>query len=110
MCQPGDEVPDGVLQELIDAIEAEKRLFPKPLLVQALDYARQHLSMENPTPAALWDYIVDRLREGGPWRYAQLDDYPLQFGYALRKADGRKLYLKLRFNDDSWVELMSFHD
>jgi hypothetical protein len=78
--------------------------------VQALDYARQHLNMENPTEAALWDYIVERLQEAGPWRYAQLDDFPLQFGYALRNADGRGLYLKLRFNDDAWVVLMSLRD
>jgi hypothetical protein len=107
---PGDEVPDSVLEELIDAIEEGNRLFPRRLLVQALDYARQHLSMEHPTEAALWDYVVERLRHGRRWRYANLDDFPHQFGYALRDADGRGLYLKLRFNDDSWAVLMSFHD
>ncbi len=108
--QPGDEVPESVLQELIEGIEADKRLFPKRLLVQALDYARQHLNMENPTPAALWDFILERLRVARPWRYAKLDDFPDRFGYALQNADGRGLYVKLLFNDYSWVVLMSFHD
>jgi hypothetical protein len=108
--QPGDEVPESVLLELIEAIDADKRLFSKRLLVQALDYARQHLHMENPTVATLWDYVLERLRQARPWRYAQLDDFPDRFGYALRNADGRGLYLKLRFNDDSWVVFMSFHD
>jgi hypothetical protein len=108
--QPGDEVSAELRQELIEAIEAERRLFPRRLLVQALDYARRHLSMENPTLAALWDYVLERLRVAGPWRYAQLDDFPNRFGYALRNADGRGLYLKLRFDDDSRVVVMSFHD
>jgi hypothetical protein len=108
--QAGDAVPEGVLQELIQAIEAEKRLFPKRLLEIALAYARQHLDMENPTLASLWDYILGRLREAGPWRYAVLDDFPDRFGYALRNADGRGLYVKLRFDDDSRAVVMSFHD
>lgn len=108
--QPGDEVSDSVLQEVIEAIEAEKRLFPRRILLQALDYARRHLSMENPTPAALWDYILGRLREAGPWQYAQLDDFPDRLGYALRNADGCGLYIKLRFDDNSRVVVMSFHD
>ena len=108
--QAGDEVPEGLLQELIEAIEAGNRLFPRRLLVQAFDYARLHLNMEHPTEAALWEYVLERLGQARPWRYAQLDDFPHQFGYALRNADGRGLYLKLRFNDDSWVVLMSIHD
>jgi hypothetical protein len=108
--QPGDEVPDSVREELIEAIEAGRRLFPGRILRQAEDYARQHLNMENPTEAALWDYIVDRLRVAGRWRYAQLDNFPDRFGYAMRNADGRGLYLKLRFDDDSHVVVMSFHD
>lgn len=108
--QPGDEVPEGLLQELIDDIEAEKRLFPGQPLKVALDYARRYLNMENPTPAALWDYYLDRLRVARPWRYAELEDYPDRLGYALKNADGRGLYLKLRYDDVSRVVVMSFHD
>jgi len=108
--EPGDEVPEGVLQELIVAIEAGNRLFPRRLLLLAFDYAREHLDMDNPTAAGLWDFIVDRLGQSRPWRYAQLDDFPDRLGYALRKADARGLYLKLRFDDDSRVVVMSFHD
>jgi hypothetical protein len=84
--QPGDEVPEDVLEELEEAIEAEKRLFPRRILQQALDYARNHLNMENPTEAALWDYILERLRSARPWRYAKLDDFPNQLGYALNRS------------------------
>lgn len=108
--QHRDEVPEDVLQELIDTIEAEKRLFPRRILLFALDYARRYLNVDNPTPAALWDYILDRLRVARPWLYFELEDFPHQFAYELRNADGRGLYIKLRFNDDSWVVVMSFHE
>jgi hypothetical protein len=54
----GDEVPEEVRQELIDAIEADKRLFPRRVLLGAIDYARMHLGIQHPTPAVLWDYIL----------------------------------------------------
>jgi hypothetical protein len=108
--QAGDLVPPDVRQELVDAIEAGKRLWPRRVLQGALDYARQYLNMEHPTPAALWDYILERLQAPVPWRYAKLDDYPAQLGYALQNADGRGLYIKLRFDDESRVVVMSFHD
>jgi hypothetical protein len=107
---PGDEVPEDVRQELIDAIESDRRLFPRRILLGALDYARLHLDIEHPTSAALWDYILECLRVASGWRYAQLDDYPVQLGYAMKNADVRGLYLKLRFDDESRVIVMSFHN
>ena len=66
--------------------------------------------MDYCTDFDLWDYIVDRLQIHRRWRYARLDEYYPSMGYALRRADGNRLYIKLRFNDQSEVELMSFHD
>ncbi len=108
--QPGDEVRESILHELIEGIDTGRRLFPRRILLTALDYTRRHLGVENPTDAAIWDYISERLRNARPWRYAELDDFPDRFGYALRNADARGLYLKLRFDDDSRVVVMSFHD
>jgi hypothetical protein len=108
--EPGDVVPEEVRQELRDAIENDRHLFPRRILQGALDYARAHLGMDNPTIASLWDYIYERLGAPVEWRYAQLDDYPFQLGYALRNADGRGLYLKVLCDDESRVVVMSFHD
>ena len=110
--QPGDVVPDDVLQELTDDIETGRCVIPRPVFVTAVAYARRYLNMANPSDFELWDYIVDRLQITGRWQYAQLDEYyPYPaLGYALHRADGRRLYIKLRYNDQSRVELMSFHD
>ena len=107
--QPGDDVPADVRQELIDAIDAGKRFISRAVLAVGLEYAQRHMGMTHATPATLWTYVLDKLRTGFPLRYVQLDDYPLQFGYAMRNADGNRLYIKLRFDDDTNAVLMSFH-
>ena len=106
----GDDVPAWVLLELVEAIESERCHIPRPVWEAASSYARSYLDMDFPTPTAIWDYLLDRLRHSTVWRYASLEDYHPAMGYFLRNADGRGLFLKLRFDDDSWVILMSFHD
>ena len=109
--QPGDVVPDDVLQELTDEIEVGNRLFPTRLLQVARDYANQYLQhLGEPTPATLWGYIVDRLQLTGHWLYANLEDYPDRFGYAITNADGRRLYIKLMYDNRSRVRVSSFHE
>ena len=106
---PGDDVPGDVRQELIDAIDAGKRFTTRAVLDVAFDYAQRRMGVPYPTPAWLWTYVRDKLASGFSLTYAQLDDYPFQLGYAMRKADGNRLYIKLRFDDDINAVLMSFH-
>ena len=106
----GDDVPEGIRQELIEAIDSRNRAVSEDVRDRAFVYARHHLGMERPTLTALWEYILDRLQAGVRLRYARLDDYPFQWGYAMRKADGTKLYIKLMFDDQSRAVLLSFHD
>jgi hypothetical protein len=105
----GDAVPPDLRAELIDLIEAEKVVIRGPVLAQAREYARVHLGMAIPTVFLLWNYVAGRLRAGASLCYANLDDYPDRWGYAMRDADGAGLYIKLRFDDRGHVVLMSFH-
>jgi hypothetical protein len=73
----GKVIPESLRKELIEEIENDHHLFPKHLRQGALDYARRYLKdMENPTLPALWDYIVDRLRERNDWCYFLLGACP----------------------------------
>ena len=109
--QPGDEVPNDVLQELTDDIKLARRLFPTRLLCVAQDYANQHLQhLGEPTASTLWEYIIDRLQLTGRWYYANLEDYPDRFGYAITNADGKTLYIKLTYDNRSRVRVLSFHE
>ena len=62
--QPGDDVPDDIRQELIDAIDSRNRAVSEDVRDRAFIYARQHLGMEHPTLVTLWEYIMDRLQAG----------------------------------------------
>jgi hypothetical protein len=109
--QPGDIISDDVLQELTDEIERGNRLFPTRVLLAAQNYANQHLQhLGDFTPATLWEYIIDRLQLTGHWLYANLEDYPDRFGYAITNADGRRLYIKLTYDNRSRVRVLSFHE
>ena len=108
--QPGDIVPNEVLHDLIDDIRRRHRLFPIRLQAIALQYARQYLRLGQPSESALWDYIVDRLQLAGNWYYADLEDYPNRFGYAITNADGVRLYIKLMYDNQSRVRVLSFHE
>ena len=107
--QPGENVPAKVRQELIDAIDAGKRFISRTVLVVALEYAQRHMGIAHPTPAWVWDYVRDKSATGFTLKYARLDDFPHQLGYAMRKVDGTRLYIKLRFDDDTNTIMMSFH-
>ena len=106
----GDDVPEVIRQELIDAIDSGNRAISTEVRDRAFAYARQHLGMERPILTDVWEYVLDRLRAGVRLRYARLDDYPVQWGYAIRRADGARLYIKLMFDDQSRAALLSFHD
>jgi hypothetical protein len=107
---PGDIVPAEVLQELADEIEGGNRLFPPRLLGIAFDYARRYLRMDQPSESDLWDYIVDRLQLVGNWYYADLEVFPDRFGYAIINADGIRLYIKLMYDNQFRVRVLSFHE
>ena len=108
--QPGDKVPDDLRQELIDAIEAGNCLFPSRLLALAVEYTRQFLHVDHPTEEAIWEYIVDLLRLPNRWCYTNLDDYPNRWGYAIERADRRRLYVKLMYDNHSRIRVLSFHE
>ena len=106
-----DPVPDHVRQELIRDIDNEKWSTPKGHIWQdAVTYARRHLpEMGEPTVAALWEYVLQCLEGGVPLRYAHLIIIEDGCGFEMPNADGRGLYIKLRYDDESQLVLMSFH-
>ena len=109
--QAGDMLPHEVLQELAEEIERGNRLFPPRLLRCTQDYANQHLQhLGEPTPSTLWEYIVDRLQLTGRWYYADLQDYPNRFGHEIIEANGSRLYIKLNYDNQSRVRVLSFHE
>jgi hypothetical protein len=107
--QHGDPVPAGLRQELLDLIGEGKTDVSRVVLAQALAYGTAHLGMAASDADEIWDYVAGRLSAGSPLCYANLDDYPDRWGYAMRKADGANLYIKLSFNDRGRVVLLSFH-
>ena len=105
-----DTVPDHVRRELIRDIEDEKWGVIKGHIWQdAMTYARQRLGMDNPTVYSLWGYVLECLEAGIPLRYVQLFEYDDRCGFEMRNADRRGLYIKLRYDDESQLILMSFH-
>ena len=107
-----DPVPDPVRQELIRDIDNGKWSTPKGHIWQAaVGYARRQLpEMGNPTVAGLWEYVLECLESGVPLRYAHLTVIKDGCGFEMPNANGRGLYIKLRYDDESQLVLMSFHD
>ena len=99
-----------VRREMIEAIEQGKWEFTGRALREGLDAFREQT--ENPSKEAIIDYILELLQANYPWTTTEMRDPPPGTGYVLknshRRADGRGLYIKLRF-DWPYVIVVSFH-
>jgi hypothetical protein len=105
-----DPVPDHIRQELIRDIDDEKWTVIKGHIWQdAVTYARQRLGMDYPTVESLWGYVLGCIECGAPLQYVQLFEYSDRCGFEMRNANGTGLYIKLRYDDESQLVLMSFH-
>jgi len=105
----GDSTEE-VRRDMIEAIEQDKWEFTKRALREGLDAFRE--LAENPSETAMIDYILEFLEAGFPLRCIEMKDPPYGKGYEMidtrRRADGRGLYIKLRF-DWPYVIVVSFH-
>ena len=101
-----EDPSDRVRQEMITAIEDRKYDFTQRAWHEGLDAFRTH--SENPSHEELIDYILELLKSGFPLRRVELHDRPGEEAHELKNADGRGLYIKLKYDWPS-VIVMSFH-
>jgi len=114
MVSPGsDPRLEEVRRRLVELLDAAEYRITR----RALEQGSQILQDWGFTPTewGLVNYILTRLRQGQPIREAPQGDPPGCHGiaYELRNADSSGLYIKLKFDEQSFsrkiVVVISFH-